>query len=73
MDNELKVLETFYNHTVFNSEYISEIRQALRDTGIIDEKEQKEFKLELKESFKEKDFYKNGIIYTNKRVEKDVK
>ena len=38
--------------------YINEIRQALREIGIIDTVEKKDFSLEFKKSFKESNFYK---------------
>ncbi|WP_338032118.1 DEAD/DEAH box helicase family protein [Candidatus Vampirococcus lugosii] len=70
-DEELKILETFYYHTSFDNLYITEIKQALKDTGMMDEEEKKDFTIKLKDSFKKSNFYKNGYIYTNKRKEKD--
>ncbi len=74
-DEELKILETFYYHTFYDKDwlYITEIKQALKDTWMMDEEEKKEFTLKLKESFKQTNFYKNWYIYTNKRQEKDNK
>ena len=57
-DHELKILETFYYHTSYDSKYIAEIIQALREIGIINEKEQKKFILKLKPSFINSTFYK---------------
>lgn len=71
-DEELKILETFYYHTTFDNSYISEIRQALIETGMLDEKEKQTFELKLKESFKQSDFYNNWVIYVNERVPKDT-
>lgn len=70
-DEELKILETFYYHTSFKNEYISEIRQALIETWMMDEKEKKTFKLELKDDFKKSKFYNEWVIYVNERIEKD--
>lgn len=70
-DDDLRVLETFYYHTSFDSMYINEIRQALREIGIIDTVEKKDFSLEFKKSFKESNFYKEWVIFTNTRQEKD--
>lgn len=70
-EEELKILETFYYHTTFDNLYISEIRQALIETWMIDEKEKKTYNLKLKESFKKSDFYNNWVIYVNERFEKD--
>ena len=64
---ELRVLEELHYHSVNDSRYISEIRTALIDEGMLDE-QTVDKTLKLKNSFKETDFYKRGIIYTNKRV-----
>lgn len=68
-DHELKILETFYYHTSFDNLYITEIKQALREIWMMDEKEKKIFPLELKESFINTEFYKTWVIYTNERKE----
>lgn len=70
-DEELKILETFYYHTSFDNLYITEIRQALIETWMMDEKEKKTFKLELKDDFKKSKFYNEWVIYVNERIEKD--
>ena len=72
-DEELKILETFYYHVFFDrdGQYIREIRQALVETGMMDEGEKKTFSLKLKESFKKSEFYKDWVVYVNERIEKD--
>ena len=65
---ELRVLEELHYHSVNDSRYISEIRTALIDEGMLDERTV-EKRLKLKSEFKESDFYKRGIIYINERVE----
>ena len=65
---ELRVLEELHYHSVNDSRYISEIRTALIDEGMLDERTV-EKRLKLKKPFKETDFYKRGIIYINERVE----
>ena len=65
---ELRVLEELHYHSINNSQYISEIRTALIDEGMLDERTV-EKTLKLKSPFKETDFYKHGIIYINERVE----
>ncbi len=65
---ELRVLEELHYHSVNDSRYISEIRTALIDEGMLDERTV-EKELKLKSGFKETDFYKRGIIYINERVE----
>lgn len=64
---ELRVLEELHYHSVNDSRYISEIRTALIDEGMLDER-MVEKPLKLKSEFKETDFYKRGIIYINERV-----
>ena len=64
---ELRVLEELHYHSVNDSRYISEIRTALIDEGMLDERAV-EKPLKLKNSFKETDLYKRGIIYINERI-----
>ena len=64
---ELRVLEELHYHSINDSRYISEIRTALVDEGMLDERTV-EKTLKLKSEFKETDFYKRGIIYINERV-----
>ena len=64
---ELRVLEELHYHSVNNSKYISELRTALIDEGMMDERDVQKT-LKLKDSFKETEFYKHGLIYLNERV-----
>lgn len=64
---ELRVLEELHYHSVNDSRYISEIRTALIEEGMLDARST-EKPLKLKGEFKETDFYKHGIIYINERV-----
>ena len=64
---ELRVLEELHYHSVNDSRYISELRTALINEGMMDAQEVKRT-LKLKDSFKETDFYKRGLIYLNERV-----
>lgn len=68
-DHELKILETFYYHAINSSEYISEIKQALRDIGMLDI-ETKPFVLSLKKEFMQTPLYREWVIYTNEKKEK---
>ena len=68
LTTELRVLEELHYHSINNSRYISEIRTALIDEGMLDERTV-EKRLKLKREFKKTDFYKHGIIYINERVE----
>jgi type III restriction enzyme len=67
LEHELRVLEELHYHSINDSRYISELRTALIQEGIIDDREI-ERELKLKESFKESDFYRSGIIYINERL-----
>lgn len=70
LDNQYRILETMYFHSKNDSRYISELRQALIETGMEDEEPIK-FTYKLKDSFKESDFYKKGYVFTNRRISKD--
>ena len=68
LNNELRVLEElhYHCHPGDKSRYIADIRQALIQTGLIDEHAvQRE--LRLKAAFKETRFYKTGIVFANDR------
>ena len=66
LDHELRVLEELHYHSVNDSRYISEIRTALVKEGIIDETVVTR-ELKLKDSFKETDLYKYGVVWLNER------
>lgn len=70
LEQELRVLEELHYHSINDSRYIAEIRAALVEQGMMDERVV-ERNLTLKESFKKTRFYKNGLIYVNKRLEND--
>ena len=70
LDYELRVLEELHYHSIHDSRYISEIRTALVDHGMMDARpDTREFK--LKDSFKETELYKYGVVWLNKQVPKD--
>ncbi len=69
LDHELRIIEELHYHSINDSRYISEIRQALINEGMLDEKEVTR-QLKLKEPFKKTDFYKYGVIWLNERKEK---
>jgi type III restriction enzyme len=70
LTNELRVLEELHYHSINDSRYIAEIRQALIAQGMLDEREVTR-ELKLKESFKKTDFYKYGVVWLNDRLPKD--
>ena len=72
LEHELRVLEELHYHSINDSRYISEIRQALIQQGMIDEHEVTR-EIKLKESFKKTPFYKHGVVWFNDRRPKDYK
>ena len=64
---DLRVLEELHYHSKDEPRYISEIRTALINEGMLDEKAVDK-PLVLKSSFKESDFYQRGLVYMNERV-----
>jgi len=70
LEHELRVIEELHYHSINDSRYIAEIRQALVEQGIIDESEVTR-ELKLKDRFKKTPFYKYGLVYVNERMKKD--
>ena len=70
LDHEFRVLEELHYHSIHDSRYISEIQTALVDHGIMDARPEIR-ELKLKDSFKETNLYKHGVVWLNKQVPKD--
>lgn len=74
IQNELRILEQLYYHSVTNPRYIQELEKVLVREGIMPSRTvQKEIK--IKSNFKNSDFWKKGYIFLNSRKEnlgKDV-
>jgi len=70
LEQELRMLEELHYHSINDSRYIAEIRQALIEQGMMDEHEVTR-ELKLKDSFKKTEFYKYGIVWRNDRRPKD--
>jgi len=70
-ENDMKIVEELYYHSSHNPRYIQELKIALRDTGIMPPQEPKTIHLKVKEDIKKTNFWKNGFIFINKRVEAD--
>ena len=69
IDNPEAICETLIFHCMNEARYITELKLALQKTGF--EPERKiEVKYSLKESFKNSEIYKNGVVFVNERVEK---
>ena len=70
-ENEMKILEELYYHSSYVPQYISELKSALRESGIMSPQEPKTVKLKVKENFKNTEFWKKGLIFINSRKKKD--
>lgn len=72
--NELRVLEELYFHSEDESRYISEIKKALVEIGIIEseENEPMEFQVKLKQEFNNVKFL-NKKVFKNERKKKSYK
>ena len=70
LNHELRVLEELHYHSIHDSRYISEIRTALIEQGMMDERVITR-ELKLKDKFKQTNFYKYGVIWLNDQVPKD--
>ncbi len=69
LTNENRILETLLYHSMQDSRYISELRYALKQTGLLADAP-KEIEYILKEEFKETDFFRYAYVFSNRRVEK---
>jgi len=68
IENEQRIVETLHYHSSHNPDYISELKSTLTEIGILPEKYvQKE--LFIKDSFKKTEFWKDGVIFINDRIQ----
>ena len=72
LEHELRILEEFHYHSINDLPYITEIKKALVQQGLMDEQTVTR-KLTLKKEFKETDLYKYGVIWVNKQALRDYK
>lgn len=70
-ENEMKIIEELYYHSSYIPKYITELKTALRERGIMPPQEPKTIHLKVKEDIKKTDFWNNGFIFINKRKEAD--
>jgi type III restriction enzyme len=63
----LRIVETLHYHSAHNPDYITEIKSALTEMGILAEKYVQR-DLFIKDSFKNSDFWKDGMMFINDRV-----
>ena len=62
--NRLRALETLHYHSVSNPKYVTELKQAMIQTGIVAEKV-KIVELRFKDSFKKTSLYNDGYVFAN--------
>ena len=68
IENELRIIETLYYHSFSNPRYIEEIKTTLTEIGILPEKYiQRD--LFIKDYFKKTEFWKEGVIFINDRIQ----
>lgn len=67
VDNPLRILEELHYHCSHNPKYIQDIRNALRETGMLDETA-RTVRLRLKDSFKQSSLYMSEHIWVNDRI-----
>ena len=63
----LRLLEQLHYHASHSPSYITEIKSALIDSGMLDQ-EEKTVTLRLKPAFKETELYKSGLVWMNERI-----
>jgi type III restriction enzyme len=68
IENELRIVETLYYHSFSNPRYIEEIKTTLTEIGILPEKYIQR-NLFIKKSFKKTEFWKEGVIFINDRIQ----
>lgn len=67
--NDLRLCETLYYHCQNDHRYVDELHKALHEIGLEVDRQSREYK--LKESFKQDDLYRHGLIFVNRREEVD--
>lgn len=70
LNNELRVLEQLYYHSMTDRRYITELKNELIHQGIMaDPTQGRDVNIPLKPKFKENEFYKNAKVFQNKRIQ----
>ncbi len=67
ISNPKRILETMYFHSKNDSRYISELKNALIETGL-QAPDPIILEYRLKDEFKHSDFYKKSYVFSNKRL-----
>ena len=71
MKNDLRVIEELHYHSMNDSPYINEIKDALVERGLMDKKVVKK-NVKRKKGFKKSKLYRQGFIWLNDIEEKDM-
>ena len=71
MKNDLRVIEELHYHSMNDSPYITEIKSELVKRGLMDE-EVVSKNVKRKKSFKKSKLYRQGFIWLNAKVKKDM-
>lgn len=71
INSPLRLLEQLYYHTMNESDYIKGLRDECRKEGIVYQEldTAKNIEVKIKESFKKKALYQQGLVFVNERVE----
>ena len=71
MKHDLRVIEELHYHSKDESSYINEIKEELIQRGLMDEKVIRK-NVKCKKAFKKSKLYRQGFIWLNQQVEKDM-
>lgn len=69
LTNPYRLLETMFFHSVQDSKYINELRQALKENGLLDP-ETYTVTYRIKDEFKQSQFWHEGLVFSNRKLEK---
>lgn len=69
LTNPYRLLETMFFHSVQDSKYITELRQALKENGLLDP-ETYTVTYRVKDEFKHSKFWHEGLVFSNRKLEK---
>lgn len=67
LDHPLRAIEQLHYHCSHDPAYLRDIRKALVEAGLMDA-DSKKVTVRLKDSFRQLDFFKNGVVFKNERL-----
>lgn len=67
--NPLSICETLLYHCMQDSSYISELKRALKQTGLLPDNEPVQVNYRIKDEFKKTSTYLEGLVFLNNRIE----